>query len=97
MLQVKFLWDSPVILKRSTEGSVVYDISVACSCVIPARGKRVVQIGLALSLLVGVYVCTTPRSGLEVKKFIGVGAGVIDRDYKGEIGVVLFKTLSGTF
>ena len=31
------------------------------------------------------------RSGLAVKHFIDVGAGVIDRDYTGEVGVLLFN------
>ncbi len=32
-----------------------------------------------------------PRSGLAVKHFIDVGAGVIDADYRGNVGVVLFN------
>ena len=32
-----------------------------------------------------------PRSGLAVKNFIDVGAGVIDSDYRGEIKVLLFN------
>ncbi|XP_038961577.1 deoxyuridine 5'-triphosphate nucleotidohydrolase isoform X12 [Rattus norvegicus] len=35
--------------------------------------------------------CTAPRSGLAVKHFIDVGAGVIDEDYRGNVGVVLFN------
>ena len=58
---------------------------------IPAKGKGVVQTGLAISLPSGVYARIAPRSGLAVKKFIDVGAGVIDSDYRGEIGVVLFN------
>jgi len=32
-----------------------------------------------------------PRSGLAAKHFIDVGAGVIDQDYRGNVGVVLFN------
>jgi dUTPase len=32
-----------------------------------------------------------PRSGLALKNSIDVGAGVIDRDYRGNVGVILFN------
>ncbi|XP_070683177.1 deoxyuridine 5'-triphosphate nucleotidohydrolase-like isoform X1 [Malus domestica] len=35
--------------------------------------------------------CAAPRSGLAWKHSIDVGAGVIDADYKGPVGVVLFN------
>lgn len=34
---------------------------------------------------------TAPRSGLALKHQIDVGAGVIDADYRGNIGIVLFN------
>ena len=58
---------------------------------IPTKGKGVVQIGLVVSLPSGVYARIAMHSRLVVKKFIDVGARVIDSDYWGEIGVVLFN------
>ena len=86
-LRVQCLRETAVIPQRSTQGSAGYDISAACSCVIPSKGKGIVQTGLAISLPSGVYARIAPRSGLAVKKFIDVGAWVINSDFRGEIGV----------
>ena len=64
----------------------------------PAKGKGVVQIGLApTSLPLGVYTRIALCSGHAVKKFIDVGARVIDNDYRGEIGIVLFNHSAADF
>ena len=47
--------------------------------------------GISVAIPEGCYGRIAPRSGLAVKRFIDVGAGVIDADYRGEIGVVLFN------
>ena len=47
--------------------------------------------GLSLSFPSGLYARIAPSSGLALKKFIDVGAGVVDADYRGEVGVVLFN------
>ena len=68
-----------------------FDLSSAYDCVIPARGKGIVKTGLAIAIPENTYARIAPRSGLAVKKFIDVGAGVVDYDYRGEVGVVLFN------
>ena len=59
--------------------------------VIPARGKGVAKTDLAISIPSGTYARVAPRSGLAVKNFIDTGAGVVDEDYRGNVGVVLFN------
>jgi dUTP pyrophosphatase len=63
----------------------------AYDCVVPARGKLVVKTDLQIELPEGCYGRVAPRSGLAAKNFIDVGAGVIDEDYRGNVGVVLFN------
>ena len=76
---------------RSSAEVAGYDLSAIQAVVIPAHGKCLVKTGLAISMPPGCYGRIAPRSGLAIKKFIDVGAGVIDSDYRGEIGVVLFN------
>lgn len=58
---------------------------------IPARGKAVVNTDIQIELPEGCYGRVAPRSGLAVKNCIDVGAGVIDEDYRGNVGVVMFN------
>ena len=56
-----------------------------------SKGQRTSETGLAISFPVGLYARIAPRSRLALKRFIDVGAGVVDGDYRGEVGVVLFN------
>lgn len=47
--------------------------------------------GCNVPLLAGYYGRVAPRSSLAWKNHIDVGAGVIDEDYRGPLGVVLFN------
>ena len=76
---------------RGTEGAAGYDLATAQAAVVPVHGKCLVKTGLAMALLSGCYGRIAPRSGLALKKFIDVGAGIVDADYRGEVGVILFN------
>ena len=76
---------------RGTAGAAGYDLVAAQSAVVPAHSKCLVKTGLAIAIPPDCYGRIAPRSGLALKKFIDVGAGIIDSDYRGEIGVVLFN------
>ena len=82
---------------RGTSGVARYDLSAAQAAVVPAHGKCLVKTSLQMALPTGCYGRIAPRSGLALKKFIDIGAGVIDTDYRGEVGVVLFNFGSEDF
>ena len=56
-------------------------------------GERVlVRTGLAVAVPEGFYGRLAPRSGLATKLGLDVLAGVIDADYRGEIGCLLYNS-----
>lgn len=63
----------------------------AYDTVVPARGKALVKTDIQIEVPFGTYGRVAPRSGLAHKNFIDVGAGVIDQDYRGNVGVILFN------
>ncbi|KAJ0025575.1 hypothetical protein Pint_08938 [Pistacia integerrima] len=58
---------------------------------VPARGKALVPTDLSIAIPEGTYARVAPRSGLAWKHSMDVGAGVIDADYRGPVGVILFN------
>ena len=76
---------------RGSKFAAGYDMYSAYDCVIPAKGKMLVKTDIQIALPPGCYGRVAPRSGLAAKHFIDVGAGVIDYDYRGNVGVLLFN------
>ena len=63
----------------------------------PAAGKALVKTDLSIAVPEGTYGRIAPRSSLAWKNSIHVGAGVIDGDYRGTVGVVLFNLSTQDF
>ena len=89
---VKVLSDAATVPSRGTPGAAGYDLSSAESCVVPARGRALVKTDIAVAIPAGTYARVAPRSGLAFKHGIDVMAGVIDEDYRGAVGVILYNT-----
>lgn len=68
-----------------------FDLYSAYDAVVPAYGKALIKTDIQVELPSGCYGRVAPRSGMSWKHHIDVGAGVIDRDYRGNVGVVLFN------
>ncbi|KAI9367122.1 DUTPase Dut [Aspergillus egyptiacus] len=90
-LLVKKLTPSARAPTRGSAFAAGYDLYAAKEVTIPAKGKALVDTGLAIAVPEGTYGRVAPRSGLASKHFIDTGAGVIDADYRGEVKVLLFN------
>jgi len=91
-LGIKRLSDDALVPTRGSDGAVGYDLYSTEDAIVPCQaGRALVGTGIALVLPPGVYGRVAPRSGLAAKHCIGVGAGVIDPDYTGEVKVILFN------
>ena len=77
-----------------TKGSKLaagFDLYSAYEYTIPAKGKVLAKTDIQIAVPSGCYGRIAPRSGLTQKHFIDVGAGVIDEDYRGNVGIILFN------
>ncbi|PSS31348.1 Deoxyuridine 5'-triphosphate nucleotidohydrolase [Actinidia chinensis var. chinensis] len=91
ILKVKKLSEKAVLPSRASPLSAGYDLSSAKEIKVLARGKALVPTDLSIAIPEGTYARIAPRSGLAWKHSIDVGAGVIDADYRGPVGVILFN------
>merc|ERR1711988_187174 len=94
---VKRLRPEAVMPAKGSEHAAGFDLAAADAVVVPPQGKAIVKTGLAVATPSGTYARIAPRSGLAAKKMIHVGAGVVDEDYRGEVGVVPFNHGSEPF
>ena len=96
-LKVLRLDDNSQIPTRSTTDAAGYDLYSVEDKTIPPFEKLLIDTGISIQLPEGTYGRIAPRSGLASRHFIDVGAGVIDRDYQGEIKVLLFNFSTTNF
>lgn len=91
VLKVKKLSDRAQLPKKGSAFAAGFDLCSAADMIVEAGGKAMVPTDLSIVVPSGTYGRVAPRSGLAVKNFIDVGAGVIDEDYRGPVNVVLFN------
>lgn len=77
----------------ATEGSAGMDLraNVEEPVTLRAGERRLIPTGIYIALPAGYEAQVRPRSGLALKKGIGLlnSPGTIDSDYRGEVGVIL--------
>lgn len=89
---IKLLSDVAKIPTQGTSFSAGHDLYAAESGTIARFGRKLIKTNISLAIPINYYGRIAPRSGLAFKNGIDVMAGVVDSDYRGDIGVILYNT-----
>src|SRR5256885_5182664 len=95
-LSFKRLDPKALLPKRASPSAAGLDLYSIEAITLQPKERRLTQTGLAVAIPEGYYGRLAPRSGLATQKGIDVLAGVIDADYRGEIGCLLYNAGEGT-
>lgn len=90
-LNVQLLGENAKLPQRQNPGDAGYDLFSPAACVVKAKSKLLIPLDIAVMIPQGYYGQIAPRSSLASKKFIDVGAGIVDSGYRGNLGVLLFN------
>ena len=89
----KKLHKDSIVPKKGSPLAAGYDLYCYTDkdIIIESMGKSRIPTGISVQLPHNTYGRVAPRSGLTWNKFLDVGAGVVDEDYRGEVLVILFN------
>jgi len=90
-MSVTLLSNSAFLPKRGSDFAAGLDLYSPVSGTIEPLQRLLVPLDISIELPKGTFGHILPRSGLALKNGIHVGAGVIDEDYRGNVGVLLFN------
>jgi dUTP pyrophosphatase len=90
-MNIKKLRPDAVIPFKGSDKSAGYDLSSLEDYTLQSGEYHLFKTGLSMAIPSGKYGRIAPRSGLALKSGIDVMAGVIDEDYRGELGVILIN------
>ena len=79
---------SPV---RGSAGAAGLNLRAAENISVPPGGRTCVKTDLQVAIPAGFYGRIAARSGLAIKHGVDVGGGVVDADFRGCVGVILFN------
>lgn len=74
-----------------TRGAAGADLYAATSVTIPSGGRCLIPTGVSVEIPEGHFCYVMGRSGNTIKRGLCVALGLVDEDYRGEIGVMAFN------
>ena len=90
-MSVTRLSSSAILPTRGSSFAAGLDLYSPTTGTVEPLQRLLVPLDIAIELPEGTFGHILPRSGLALKYGIHIGAGVIDEDYRGNVGVLLFN------
>jgi dUTP pyrophosphatase len=90
-LLVQRLCATATLPTRGSAGAAGYDITSTVDVTVKSHCSALISTGIAIAVPAGHYARIAGRSGIALRNSIGVLAGVVDADYRGEVQVLLMN------
>jgi len=90
-IQVMKMAVKATLPSRGSRFSAGHNLYALEDVLIPAQGQQLIGTGIAIGIPQGTYARIAPRSSLAYKECIGIGGGLIDADYTGEVKVIMMN------
>jgi dUTP diphosphatase len=90
-IQFKKLSENATVPTRGSDFAAGYDLYATEDYTLQPLERKLFKTGIAMAIASGLYGRIAPRSGLAYKNGIDTMAGVIDEDYRGDVGVILIN------
>lgn len=96
-IRIKRLSEDALVPVRATDGAACFDLYVPKDTPIQ-KGRNIIPLDIAIELPQGTYAEIRPRSGFSAKGFEDITGcrrdadvlhGVVDADYRGNVGVIV--------
>jgi dUTP pyrophosphatase len=91
VLKVRRSTEKAKIPTKGSKNAAGHDLHSIEEKTISKESQELISTGIHISIPKGTYARIAPRSGLATRNMIGIGAGVIDEDYQGEVKVLIFN------
>jgi dUTP pyrophosphatase len=90
-IQFKKLSEDATVPTRGSDFAAGYDLYSTEHFLLLPQERKLFKTNIAMAIPSGLYGRIAPRSGLAFKDGIDTLAGVIDEDYRGDVGVILIN------
>ena len=94
MIQIKRTGPEAILPSMATAGAAGFDLCAVDGQLLMPQTPTLIKTGISMAIPDGFVGMVCSRSGLALKKgvFVLNAPGIIDSDYRGDVGVILFNT-----